>query len=70
LVKEVIMARKKTRFRCVAQRGWYFLTREGRIGPFDTLREAEAVCQRYVYEKITLYGEQRGEEKEKIRRIA
>lgn len=64
------MARKKTRFRCVAQRGWYFLTREGRIGPFDTLREAEAVCQRYVYEKVILCTEQRRGVQEKIRRIA
>jgi len=48
--KEVVIARKKTRFRCVAQRGWYFLTREGRIGPFNTRREAELMCQRYMRE--------------------
>jgi hypothetical protein len=64
------MAREKTRFRCVAQRGWYFLTREGRVGPFDTLREAETICQRYVYEKVAACREQREEAKEKIRRIA
>ena len=61
------MARKKTRFRCVAQRGWYFLTREGRMGPFDTLREAEAMCQRYVYE---IGREEREKTQEKIRKIA
>lgn len=61
------MARKKTRFRCVAQRGWYFLTREGRIGPFDTLREAETMCQRYVYE---IGREVREKTQEKIKRIA
>jgi hypothetical protein len=64
------MAREKTRFRCVAQRGWYFLTREGRVGPFDTLRGAEAACQRYVHKKVTVCREQREEAEEKIRKIA
>jgi hypothetical protein len=44
------MAKKKTRFRCIAQRGWYFLTHDDRIGPFDTRREAEVMYQRYVRE--------------------
>jgi hypothetical protein len=69
MLEEVIMVRKKTRFRCVAQRGWYFLTREGRIGPFDTLREAEAACQQYVYEIISVCKEQQ-RETQKIRKIA
>ncbi|QBQ54546.1 DUF6316 family protein [Nitrosococcus wardiae] len=64
------MVRKKTRFRCVAQKGWYFLTREGRIGPFDTRREAEVMCQRYLDEMIILRREQQGRVPQEIRKIA
>lgn len=64
------MVRKKTRFRCVAQRGWYFLTREGRIGPFDTRREAEVMCQRYIDEMVILRREQQGRIPQEIRKIA
>jgi hypothetical protein len=64
------MVRKKTRFRCVAQRGWYFLTREGRVGPFDTRREAEVMCQRYVREITALDKGQREEIQVVLRKIA
>ncbi|ADE15334.1 hypothetical protein Nhal_2243 [Nitrosococcus halophilus Nc 4] len=64
------MVRRKTRFRCVAQRGWYFLTREGRIGPFDTRREAEEMCQRYLDEMVILRREQQGRVSQEIRKIA
>ena len=47
--------RKQTRFRCAAQRGWYFVTGEGEVGFFDTRREAERVYQRYASEKAMTY---------------
>jgi hypothetical protein len=42
------MVRKQTPFRCVAQKGWYFVVCEGRIGPFETRRQAEAEYQDYM----------------------
>lgn len=62
------MIRKMTRFRCVAQRGWYFMTREGRVGPFDTRREAVQRCQDYIHEMIATPIGQR--EEFKFRKIA
>lgn len=45
-VKEACCMRKKTRFRCAAQRGWYFITGEGYVGFLDTRRGAETRSQR------------------------
>ncbi|ADJ27653.1 hypothetical protein Nwat_0697 [Nitrosococcus watsonii C-113] len=62
------MIRKQTRFRCVAQRGWYFLTREGQMGPFDTRREAEVMCQHYIH-KIR-NSHQEGKARRETRKLA
>ncbi|EDZ66818.1 hypothetical protein NOC27_145 [Nitrosococcus oceani AFC27] len=68
MLKGVAMVRKQTRFRCVAQRGWYFLTREGQKGPFDTRREAELMCQHYIHEIRN--GHQEEKSQRGIRKLA
>ncbi|ADJ28038.1 hypothetical protein [Nitrosococcus watsonii] len=39
--------RKQMRFRCAAQRGWYFVTGEGCVGFFDT-RQKECISAMHV----------------------
>lgn len=64
------MIRKQTRFRCAAQRGWYFVTREGRIGFFDTRREAERMYQRYAHEATIIRKRKQAQGREKSRPLA
>ncbi len=64
------MMRKQTRFRCTAQRGWHFVTREGRVGFFDTRREAEVMYQRYAREKGMTHKRKREKGGEEFRPIA
>ncbi|ADE14960.1 hypothetical protein Nhal_1859 [Nitrosococcus halophilus Nc 4] len=63
------MMRRQARFRCVAQRGWYFMTREGRVGFFDTRREAEVMYQRYAREKVMTYKRKREKGSKEFRPI-